>query len=464
MAFERVDLPNPQDTIVALCSGHGSGLRAIVRLSGPEAHQFASAVFQPLEGNDGTDDAPVRLRRVVPGCLYMEGISAAIPAWLYRFYAPRSYTGQDIAEIHTLGSPPIIEQLIAEILRAGARAARPGEFTLRAFLAGKKDLAQAEAVRAVIEADAQSDLQRALQQLAGGLSEPLQALRHDLLDLLADVEANLDFVDEDITFLTPQEASRRIEEAKGRLQMLLQQLQNRQLAGRIPRIVLVGPPNAGKSSLFNVLSGAQALVSPVPGTTRDYLTQMCEWDGVRVELVDTAGWQPAENCIEEQAQNLGRTVAEQADIILWCDDQGVFLPPDHPHSPEMWSQAVVVRVRTKVDLVPHGDEQSSVGYPADVACTVMSAEGIQPLRVMLREKLEALRHSSTAPGYSRCQHHIEEAMRHLEAAAKQITAQEPLEFVAAALRAALHQLGELTGAVYTNELLDRIFSRFCIGK
>jgi tRNA modification GTPase len=397
--------------------------------------------------------------------LYLEGISAPVPAWLYRFSAPRTYTGQDIAEIHTVGSPPLIEQLIAEILRAGARAARPGEFTLRAFLAGKKDLAQAEAVLAVIQAEAQSDLQRALQQLAGGLSEPLQSLRNDLLDLLADLEANLDFVDQDITFLTPQEAFQRLEEGIGRLQALLQQLQSRQVAGRLPKVVLVGPPNAGKSSLFNVLSGAQALVSPVPGTTRDYLTQVCKLDGIHVELVDTAGWQPAASGIEEQAQNLGRQMAEQADIILWCDDKGDFLAPDHPHSPETWSQAMVVRVRTKMDLTcAAGIESSAGGYPPDVACTIMSPEGIRPLRRVLREKLEALRHSSIAPGYSRCHHHIEAAMRHLEAAAQHVTAQEPLEFVASALRAALHQLGELTGVVYTNELLDRIFSRFCIGK
>jgi tRNA modification GTPase len=465
MAFEKVDLPDPEDTIVALCSAPGAGTRAIVRLSGPEAHRITAAIFRPIDGDSSTSPAQADRRRVIPGSVFLQGVSAPLPAWLYRFFAPRSYTGQDMAEIHTLGSPPLVEHLIAELLRSGARAARPGEFTLRAFLAGKKDLAQAEAIRAVIEADDQSDLQRALQQLAGGLSGPLQALRDDLLNLLADLEANLDFVDEDITFLTPQEAFQRIQDGIDRLQGLLQQLQGRQIAGRLPRIVLVGPPNAGKSSLFNALSGAQALVSPMPGTTRDYLTHCCDLEGVRVELVDTAGWQPAGNGIEEQAQHLARQAAEHADVILWCDEKGVFLPPDHPQSPEAWSSAIVVRVRTKADLPSDTHPSLTAGaWPADVACSVISAEGLHPLRLFLREKLATRPPSSLAPGSSRCQHHLEVAVRHLQAAAEQIVAQEPLEFPAAALRAALHQLGELTGVVYTNELLDRIFSRFCIGK
>ena len=440
-------------------------MRAIVRLSGPEAHRIARAVFRPMDDDSGNDPAQIYRRRVIPGCVYLRGVSTAVPAWFYRFTVPRSYTGQDMAEIHTMGSPPLVEQLIADLLLAGARAARPGEFTMRAFLAGKKDLAQAEAIRAVIEADDQSTLQRALQQLAGGLSGPLQTLRDDLLNLLADLEANLDFVEEDITFLTPQEALQRIQDGIDRLQGLLHRFQERQIAGRLPRIVLVGPPNAGKSSLFNALSGAQALVSPVAGTTRDYLTQCCELEGIRVELVDTAGWQPGEDGIEKQAQNLGRQAAEHADIILWCDEKGAFLPPDHPQSPEAWSSAIVVRVHTKEDLPDDADLQMSVSsWPADVSCSVVSAAGLRSLRRLLREKLVSRRPSSLAPGSSRCQHHMEAAIRHLQVAADQMLAQEPLEFPAATLRAALHHLGELTGVVYTNELLDRIFSRFCIGK
>ena len=173
---------------------------------------------------------------------------------LYFFAGPRSYTGQDIAEIHTVGSPPLVERLVADLLAAGARPARPGEFTMRAFLAGKKDLPQAEAVQAVIEAGTDADLTAALAQLAGGVSQPLDALRDDLLNLLADVEAALDFADEDIEFVGKADTLRRITAAIEQLDAVQKQLDDRTVSGRPIRVALVGLPNAGKSSLFNALA------------------------------------------------------------------------------------------------------------------------------------------------------------------------------------------------------------------
>ncbi|MCS7020504.1 MAG: 50S ribosome-binding GTPase [Gemmataceae bacterium] len=463
MAFEKVELPHPEDTIVALSSARGVGIRGIVRVSGPLAHPIVNRIFQSTVECHPT--GPNRWR-VVFGVLQLRDLSMPLPAWLYRFYAPRSYTGQDMVEIHTLGSPPLLDLLIADLLAAGARPARAGEFTLRAFLAGKKDLTQAEALCGVIEAEQVNDLQQALQQLAGGLSTPLQALRDDLLNLLADLEANLDFVDEDITFLTPDEAHQRVQQCYQQVHALLRQWHSRQLSGRWPRIVLVGRPNAGKTSLFNALSGAQGLVSNVPGTTRDYLVQRCELEGITVELIDTAGWQPAVSSIDEQAQRLGRQIAAQADIVLWCDEQGHFLPPDHPNAPEAWTQAVVLRVWTKADLqdLPAHPHKHHSGRLADTLCSVISPAGLKPLRQLLRQRLLELHTSPLTPSHSRCRHHLEQTCQHLEAAIAHLEGREPLEFAAAAVRAALHHLGELTGAVYTNELLDRIFSRFCIGK
>jgi tRNA modification GTPase len=462
MAFEKVDLPHPDDTIVAQCSALGGGVRAIVRLSGPRSHAIVQKVFRALPDYD--DTSQVRQWRITPGCLCLPGFRLPIPAWVYRFYAPRSYTGQDMAELHTLGSPPLIEQLVAYLLSCGARAARPGEFTLRAFLAGKKDLSQAEAVRAVIEAEQLHDLQHALAQLAGGLKQPLQQLREQLLDLLADMEANLDFVDQDISFLSSEEAGQRIATCWHRLRDIQRQMRAQESVGRLPRIVLVGPPNAGKSSLFNALSGADALVSPIPGTTRDYLVRCCLLEGQNVELVDTAGWQPTDTDIDAQAQQLGRQIAERADILVWCDEHGMFLPPNDPRSPEHWSSAVVLRVRTKADLPAPTTilTESSPSY--DVACSVTTNNGLEALRHLLADKLQALSSSPLAPSRSRCQHHLKEAGQCLQEAIEQIQRGVPLEFVTAAIRAALHELGELTGAIYTPELLDRIFSRFCIGK
>lgn len=218
---------------------------------------------------------------------------------------------------------------------------------MRAFLAGKKDLPQAEAVQAVIEAGTDSDLSAALGQLAGGVSRPLDALRDDLLNLLADVEAALDFADEDIEFVTQAATLARIQVAIGQLEHVQKQLDGRTVSGRPVRMALVGRPNAGKSTLFNALAGGAALVSPTPGTTRDYLTKSLTLAGVAVELVDTAGWQDASDTIEEQAQRLGSEQAARADVVVWCDETGGF------------GEADEVRLRDRCGGAEGADEERS---------------------------------------------------------------------------------------------------------
>ena len=241
-------------------------------------------------------------------------MASPLPADLYLLPAPHTYTGQDVVEIHTLSCPPLLELLIAQLLQAGARAARPGEFTMRAFLAGKLDLTRAEAVHAVIEADDADELKQALTQLAGGLARPLEGLREDLLSLLADVEAALDFSEEDLQFVGREDLLLRLTRGMAQLTTAAPQLEQRAVADRPFRVVLAGRPNAGKSSLFNALGGASALVSPEPGTTRDYLVQRLDLGGATVDLVDTPGWRIGTDTIEEQAQSLGREQAGQADL------------------------------------------------------------------------------------------------------------------------------------------------------
>ncbi len=457
MAFETSDIPHPEDTIVAAASAPGAGRRAVVRLSGPLSHAIVRKVFDPKDLQQWE-----QRRRWLEGQLRLSQLRPPVPATVLRFFTPYSYTGQDMAEVHLPGSPPLVEQLIADLLRHGGRPAQPGEFTLRAFLAGKKDLAQAEAVQAVVEADDAAALQQALRQLAGGISHPLHRLRETLLDLLADIEAALDFVDEDITFVSAEEAIRRLSEASEQIAALLQQTQSRGLSRTAARIVFVGLPNAGKSSLFNALGGGQAIVSPIPGTTRDYLIQSCDWDGVPVELVDTAGWQEAADTIEQQAQQLGCDAACTADVVVWCDEHGRF-PAEHV---QLFTNlgAELVRVRTKADLGVLPGPATSEPSAADVVCSIHNSMSVKELRKILRERLLRRRRPGWLAGLARCRHHLEMCGEQLQAAIHYLAAGESMELVALALREALHQLGCLTGAVYTNDLLDRIFSRFCIGK
>jgi tRNA modification GTPase len=374
-----------------------------------------------------------------------------LPADLYFWPGPRSYTGQDLAELHTVSSPPLVERTVADLLAAGARAARPGEFTQRAFLAGKKDLTRAEAVLAVIEAGTEADLKPALAQLAGGVARPLDRLRDDLLNLLADVEAGLDFADEPLEFVDKPQTLTRIAAGLAHLANLRRQLDDRAVSGRAVRVVLAGPPNAGKSSLFNALTGgAKAIVSSAAGTTRDYLTARIDLGGVPVELVDTAGWRVADNDIDAHAQTLGGEQTARADVVVWCSDTGF----DRDHKAIV---AMVIRVRTKVDLggnIP----------PGSIATSVVTPGGTAELAARLTDVVAVAAKPPLAPSLSRCRRHVAAATAALRKAHALVLADDPPELVALELRAALDQIGETAGAVHTPDLLDRIFSRFCIGK
>lgn len=430
--------PHPDDTIAAVASAPGPGRRAVVRVSGPDAVRLVSraATESPSPG------------RLIEARLSLAGLSSPLPAQLHFWPGPRSYTGQDVVELHTVGSPPLAERLLADLIAAGARAAGPGEFTLRAFLAGKKDLSQAEAVLGVIEAGTEADLHRAFNQLAGGVTAPLAALRDDLLNLLADVEAALDFADEDVTFVERPDILHRLAAGLAHLANLRRQLDDRGVSGRPVRVAFVGKPNAGKSSLFNALARADAaLVSDEAGTTRDYLTRTVELGGVPVELVDTAGWDESADTIAAQSQRLGRGSAEAADVQIWC------VPADERFTGGPAGE--VIRAATKADLGPAAD-----GIPV----SVVAPGGADQLRAALADKVASLARPPLAPSLSRCRGHVGAASGHLKAAHRHALEGDPPELLAAALRAALDQIGELAGAVYTPDLLDRIFSRFCIGK
>jgi tRNA modification GTPase len=434
------------DTIVALASAPGPGARAVVRLSGPDARRIVGTLFDPIPEGRGLAHGAIRL----------PGVYSPLPADVYSMPGPKSYTGQDCVEVHTISSPPLVDLLIATLMNAGARAARPGEFTMRAFLAGKKDLTQAEAVLAVIEAGSDAELKQALAQLAGGVTQPLHGLRDDLLNLLADVEAGLDFTEDGIEFVGKRDMLLRLGKGMAQLTNLGKQLDDRGVSGRPFRVALVGAPNAGKSSLFNALAGVPAaIVSPVPGTTRDYVTRSVRLQGTDVELIDTAGWQSANGTIEEQAQRLGREQASKADLVLWCIEAPAWQaePREGPDDVGVRSPVIVV---TKGDLA-----DVKTDHPVTSART---GRGIADLRRLLADRAKNARAPALAPSLSRCRHHVEKALNHLRAAHHVVLFDEPAELFALELRLALDQLGEMVGAVYTDDLLDRIFSRFCIGK
>ncbi len=280
------------DTIVALASPPGAALRGIVRVSGAETAEVVAKLFRADEAS--LNWQTTKLPRRFVGHLELSAIIVPVPAALMYWPTRRSYTGQPMAEFHLIGSPPLLEAAIEHLCECGARLARRGVFTMRAFLSGRIDLLQAEAVLSVIEATDHEELQKALSQLGGGITSRLGLVRGDLIALLGDLEAGLDFVDEDIEFITKTQISLRLDSALSLLHQLAADPAHRLPSGYRQRVVLAGLPNVGKSTLFNRLIGRhQAIVSPVAGTTRDYLTATLKLDGLDVELIDTAGWEDA---------------------------------------------------------------------------------------------------------------------------------------------------------------------------
>jgi len=357
-----------------------------------------------------------------------------------------------------------VQALLDHLIDRGARLAEPGEFTLRAYLAGKLDLTQVEAVHALSTSTNTDELRTALTQLAGGLARPLDALREEILLLLAEVEAGLDFADEDLTFIENDALTWRIDACRIALQDVQDQMNRQGRSNTQCRVVLAGSPNAGKSSLFNAILGeSKALVSPEAGTTRDYLTQNMLIQGVSLELVDTAGQQTdllPTMTIERRAQEMQQTQVDAADLLVVCFDSTVGLTSEDWSLLRNWPQDRVLLVATKSDL----PGQQSIPANA-IQSSAITGAGLPTLRLTLAEKARwHLRPANLPPSLSRCQVHLERALASLTQALELVQEKRHMELVAAELRTALDAIGTMVGAVYTDDLLDRVFSQFCIGK
>ena len=440
---------DPNDTIAAISSPPGPAHRGIVRLSGPAAFAIALADFTP----HATTELAVRHAVRMPGALHVGGLHSPLPADLSLWPAPATYTGGPIAEIHTLGAPPILDAVLAACIARGARLAEPGEFTLRAFLSGKLDLTKAEAVLAVIEARDAPSLEAALAQLAGGVTASIRDARDRLLDVLAHVEAGLDFVDEaDVDPIAREALARSVDEARAQIGALTARFSARDHAGSTARAVLLGPPNAGKSRLFNALAGDdRAIVSPVAGTTRDWLSAPIDCCGRTVELIDTAGLEVAFDPITAAAQSSRSEQSDVATIRLKCRSADTPTAPPDPGD-------ATIPVWTKLDLSP-----APSGF---LPVCALTGQGLDALRARIRRLLDSLdrENDPLAATAARCRGSLERASTSLASAASALRLGLGDELVAIDLRQALDDLGAVVGETVDEDILDRIFARFCVGK
>ncbi len=443
-----------EDTIAAISTPLGEGGIGIVRLSGKEAKAIAEKLF----------DHPLENRRLVYGHIRDPESSELVDEVLVAYMAaPHTYTREDIVEINCHGGPLPLQRVLGLALRCGARLAEPGEFTLRAFLNGRIDLSQAEAVLDVVQAKTQASLRLAVQGLRGKLSRQIREVREELLSALAYFTARLDFPEDEVE---EQDVSGILEESQRKLRRLLESADVGIVYRQGVRTAIVGRPNVGKSSLLNrLLRTDRAIVTPVPGTTRDTLEEVMNLRGVPFLLIDTAGMAQSKDLVEALGMERSRRAVEQADLVLFVVDASEPLTPADEEIQNLAQSKVRLTAANKCDL-PLRAELDRLPQPL-VITSALTGEGLDELEDKLVElALGGSVLSSDAPLVANVRHKeaLERAGKHLLGAQESLRSGMPDDLVALDLTAALNALGEITGETVTEDLLETIFSRFCIGK
>ena len=440
------------DTIAAISTPFGEGALAVIRLTGPRAVAVADAIFLSKKK---TRDLPARVQqlgKITDGAHTIDDVLLSVHR------APASYTGEDVVEIHCHGGILVTRRVLDAVLAHGARGAEPGEFTQRAFLNGKMDLTQAEAVMDLIRAQTDLALRAATEQLEGRLGEKIRGIREKLLDLLAHAEAFIDFPDEDIDPDTGAALLQNLDLVREQIAALLRTADQGKILREGVRTVICGEPNVGKSSLLNVLLGYErAIVSEIPGTTRDTIEEVINLRGIPLRLVDTAGLRESDDAIEREGMARTLKNIERADLVLRVlDASAEFRRGDAEARSE-------ILILNKADLGEHASWRgvdtvrvsckTNTGFEA-LADTIFSRA--------MRGDVQFADHAIAIN--ARHQACLKSAAQFADAARKALQDGLSAEFIAVELRAALDAVGEVVGKADTEELLGKIFSTFCIGK
>jgi tRNA modification GTPase len=446
--------PSTHDTIVAIATAAGRGAIGIIRISGADAARLGVAVLGGLP--------PARvasLRRFLDsdGGILDEGMALYFPA-------PASFTGEPVLELYGHGGAVTLDRLVQRLLELGARMARPGEFTERAFLNGKLDLAQAEAVADLIDAGTAAAARAALRSLQGEFSRRVHELRAQLTELRVHVEAAIDFPDEEIDFLPTKALEDRLSRVFAAFDSIAAGARQGALLREGLIVVIAGPPNAGKSTLLNALAGEDiAIVTAVPGTTRDVLRQQVHLDGLPVNLIDTAGLREAADEVEAEGIRRARAEIERADRVLFVVDGSDGAPPEATEAPP--AGVPVTRIINKIDLLGLAPRVETEGSVTQIFLSAHTGAGIALLRDHL--KASAGYRDAESGAFSARRRHVDALNRArtlVESAGAVLRDTRAQELFAEDLRLAQRALGEITGEFTSDDLLGEIFSSFCIGK
>lgn len=456
-------------TIAAIATPPGRGAIGVVRMSGPEALKILEKVWK---------STPHPVEKFVTHRLYLGNIVKLstgividkVLAALMR--APNSYTGEDVVEISCHGGGVVIKSILSELFNAGAIPAEPGEFTKRAFLNGKLDLIQAEAVAGLIDAKSKTAAKIAEEQLEGKISKEINDVVMRLKSLSAFVEATIDFPEEDTEFIKVGEIEEKTKEIRRRLASLVKSYGKGKIFKEGVKAVIAGPPNAGKSSLLNALLGSErAIVHHVPGTTRDTIEEESLINDIPFRFVDTAGIRQAEEEVEEMGVDRSKKELSQAEVVLLVVDGSDFKGIDSRFRGELEKVEHVIVVVNKSDLgvkIGKKETDSILNKRRSVRISAKEGKGLDELREILVSEMagegELAEDETMAITSERHHIQIKEALAGLEEAEKEIKKKESAEFISLYLRKSLEALGRITGEVTTDEILNEIFSKFCIGK
>jgi tRNA modification GTPase len=461
------------DTIVAPATPPGRGAVAIVRLSGPRAFSIAETLWEPLRPENSR-----RLRRLTLGTIRDPSNGALLDRAMAVFFAaPRSLTGEDVVEFHCHGGIYLLRRVVGLTLDLGARMAEPGEFTRRAFLNGRIDLTAAEAIADLVDARTDRALAMALGQLTGALADRITAIRTALVTIRANLEVEIDFSDEDVTILSRLDLLDRLEAAIADVSVLRDSF----IRGRMVRsgihAALIGKPNVGKSSILNLMLGAErAIVTPIPGTTRDVIEETITIGGYPVVLQDTAGIRPTDDPVERIGVERSARHAAEAEILIAVFDSSRPLDDDDYAVAALTVDRCAIAVLNKSDLPAAADESElkrlRIGGDGPVVrLSALDGVGLEDLRSALSNRIETIGGSSSESGaadvaISRERHRaaLERASLALEAARESARAGMPPEIIAIDVALACDWLGAITGEVSTENVLDALFREFCIGK
>jgi len=456
-----------EDSIVALSTPPGRGGIGVIRVSGPDALSILRRMTNPAL----VDPEPnyLTLRDVIDP-FSSEALDHALVCY---FKAPHSFTGEDVVEFHCHGSPVLLRRIIDSVLRLDARLANPGEFSMRAVMNGRLQLSQAEAIRDLIDAQTDSAAQQATRQLGGEISHRIQPAKEELLKIIVRLESSLEFVEDDLPQVEKQEFERALESLRLDLQSLTNTFARGQLLRDGLTVALVGPPNAGKSSLFNRLLGHErAIVTPIPGTTRDTISEPIGLGGVPVTLIDTAGIRVATEQIESIGVDRTRRAAADADFLV------VVIDGSQPTSDE--DKAVLEHTATKTHVIAlnksdlptfssavvHDDLRTNGSHRATVSVSAVTEEGISELRAAILKPFVNGNGADEGLMITNARHHdlLVRAVNSIASSEQLLRDQASEEIVLIGLHNALRFLGEITGETTTEDILGQIFSTFCIGK